>query len=142
MTRLVKPTGDELVQVVSNGHPANVRLADLAAGMAKALSGALYRLKNPVKIASSAATVGATSPVASNRVRNRFVVLLQAGSSASGIVEQSEDNGSSWSTVVSFSLSSADLGVPRECGPFDVRGTLVRCNFSAINGVVDVYGGE
>lgn len=99
-------------------------------------------VKRPFQIAEDVSAAGVTQAYAidSKPVNLCFAAKLQSGTSATGNIEQSSDGGATWSTVASISLDT--VGAIVTAGPLRVVGDLLRCNFSAVSGVVDVWGGE
>lgn len=99
-------------------------------------------VKRPFQIAEDVSAAGATQAYAidSKPVNLCFAAKLQSGTSAAATIEQSSDGGATWSSVCSIALDTA--GAVVTAGPFRVVGDLLRCNFSAVSGSVDVWGGE
>jgi len=99
-------------------------------------------VKRPFQIAEDVSAAGATQAYAidSKPVNLCFAAKLQSGTSAAATIEQSSDGGATWSTVASITLDT--VGTVVTAGPFRVVGDLLRCNFSAVSGSVDVWGGE
>lgn len=99
-------------------------------------------VKRPFLIAEDVSAAGTTQPYAIDGKPTSlcFAACLQSGTSATGNIEQSSDGGATWSTVASISLDT--VGAIVTAGPLRVVGDLLRCNFSAVSGSVDVWGGE
>lgn len=96
----------------------------------------------PFQIAEDVDSTGTTQPyLVQHRGYLKLAARLQSGTSATLDVQATADGGATWTTVGSFTLDTVGALV-ESSGLIRILGDQLRCNVSAISGVVDVYGGE